>query len=441
MTQDLRDALNHAADQSQPTVYDPSSLWREARRSQRRAQLGAGLSVFSVVVLVVLALVSVNGSDTSAPATPTATAGRAPAVPQTLYEPQGPLERHEGLDIGITAAVFRSDTNGEIAAVSAVDGAYRYLTLPGYDELASLKMLSPALALSPDGSRLAYAWHAGALPEFGSYRRGGVTVVDLVSGQGQTYPVRESGSPSCGALSWSANGRYLVYTCHINPDGGGSRFRAPVQRLDTVTGVQVTVPGLDALSGSAAAVNSDGAVAVPGGETVAVWAPSRGSAVMRVSSAIDITPSYASWLDDGTVVLSGTAPDGISYQVIDVFGGSPEALQAAPGVGGRLVGSVGDDTVSLWTSSPRGASVFTVSRSGTLVKRLTFEGLAPVHEYTIATALLQRPSSNLPAPDWADGRLTRLRAVLPYVIGGVGLLGLTCYFFVALRRRPALADD
>jgi hypothetical protein len=158
------------------------------------------------------------GQDTSpAPATGT----DVPVMPARLYEVPERLAPHlgregyrwhrdvaaEGLAIGTTAAVFPVN-EGAVMAVSALDGTYRGLDLPGFDPAAYFRFDGPPVALSPDGERLAYTWNprvAGELHE--GYLRSGVRIVDLDSGQVTSTRIKDGFGVFAHDFSWSPDGQ------------------------------------------------------------------------------------------------------------------------------------------------------------------------------------------------------------------------------------------
>lgn len=443
MTPDLRDALNEAADLARPTALDPDSLWRESRRSKRRAWALSSLGGLATMLLIALTLLWGLHSTPSPAVTPPAGAQRNPAMPATLYDPRSSdAPQSQSLDIGSTAAVFVPETGGVVSAVSATDGAYRFITLPGYDlRRARIGELNPALALSPDGTHLAYGWHREVTEGSPTNVPGGIRLVDLTTGHITTYAYSVGLSPSCGALSWSPAGRYLVYTCYVHADPStGVGFQAPVERLDTTSGVQVRVATTMFGNGGMAAVNDEGLVAVPREGGLDVWAPNRRPAIQTFHSMIPNLPSYAGWLDDAHVVISGTDTSSVLYQTVHVQSSASRPAQSVPGSAGRLVGSTGPGAVALWVNARRGAALYTYSLDEGLVQRVTFKGLAPIHELTFATELLQRPSSHLPAPSWLEPAPNRVKQVLPYV-AGAGLVLLVGWGVVAKRRWHSFAED
>jgi hypothetical protein len=164
------------------------------------------------VLVMLLAVLAVASHPAGAAAQP-----GGPAVPATVYGVPGngglPLET----DLGVgPASVAVANTSG-VFVVTAHDGAYHRLRLPGYD--ARLYDAGvPGMALSPDGTRLAYAWHAQARPTGEGVIPSGLRVLDLVTGVVRTGPVLDpvdSGPTRLGVLawnlSWAPGSRFVAY--------------------------------------------------------------------------------------------------------------------------------------------------------------------------------------------------------------------------------------
>ena len=147
----------------------------------------------------------------------------------------GGLRLESDLAVGQATAVVTNDT--DVFVVTAADGAYHRLRLPGYDpalhdgslndELEEFDGERPGVALSPDGRRLAYAWHAPIATDVPAWEEdyhvaSGVRVVDLTTG---AFALDDPPSPFQFAphhtfwsvdnldshLRWSSDGRYVVF--------------------------------------------------------------------------------------------------------------------------------------------------------------------------------------------------------------------------------------
>jgi hypothetical protein len=134
------------------------------------------------------------------------------------------LERD--LAVGQATAVVTNAT--DVFVVSAADGAYHRLRLPGYDPALHDGRLHgaerPGVALSPDGRRLAYAWHAPIATDAPAWEESyvvpsGVRVLNLTTG---AFAFEDEAPPYFphhtmwtveldSHLRWSSDGRYVAY--------------------------------------------------------------------------------------------------------------------------------------------------------------------------------------------------------------------------------------
>ena len=106
----------------------------------------------------------------------------------------GSLELETDLAVGAASVAIANPTGAFV--ITAGDGSYHRLDLPGFD--ASVYDVSDVrrtgmvgLSLSPDGSRLAYGWHA-PLPDKTGQEHGfvpsGVRILDLGTGRVRDVP-------------------------------------------------------------------------------------------------------------------------------------------------------------------------------------------------------------------------------------------------------------
>jgi hypothetical protein len=126
------------------------------------------------------------------------------------------LEKNLAIGAASVALANRSD----VFVVTAADGVYHRVRLAGYDA-AQHDPGAPGIALSPDGTKLAYAWHARKAAAGTGSTGAGARVVDLVSGRGHTGPEQGPTSEDRRAwnFAWSPDGRYLVHA--TAPDDSG----------------------------------------------------------------------------------------------------------------------------------------------------------------------------------------------------------------------------
>ena len=122
----------------------------------------------------------------AAPAIATCPSARAsaqpgPALPATVYGVSGtgglPIEP----DLAVGASSVAVANSAGVFVVTAQDGDYHRLRLPGDHAPGLTDSGVPGVALSPDGNRLAYAWHARVTPGDAAVPSG-VRVLDLVTG-------------------------------------------------------------------------------------------------------------------------------------------------------------------------------------------------------------------------------------------------------------------
>ncbi len=223
MSDQLRDLLSRVADDAPAPRPDPT-LWRRARRARTRNR---ALAVGAVAATVtVIATVAVQGQRLSSDPDP------APKPPEHGLTSvhgvvgDGGLRLERDLAVGHATAVVTNAT--DVFVITAADGAYHRLRLPGYDPALHDGRLHdaerPGVALSPDGRRLAYAWHAPIPTDNPAWEESyvvpsGVQVLDLTTG---AFAFEDEVPPYAphhtvwsveldSHLRWSSDGRYVAY--------------------------------------------------------------------------------------------------------------------------------------------------------------------------------------------------------------------------------------
>jgi hypothetical protein len=208
MTDQLRTVLDRIADDAGPGTVDPS-LWgraRHARRVQRRLRVAAAAA--AVVALAGLGLAGTGLVDDEPPAPPVKEQDSdRPAVPSTVFgvPGDGGLDLETDLAVGPASVAIANGTDAFV--VTADDGVYHRLRLPGYDAATYDEELR-GIALSPDGTQLAYGFQ-------GSESRTGLRVLDLTTGTVWTERLWWPGTDPEGYnlhawdLQWSPDGRYV----------------------------------------------------------------------------------------------------------------------------------------------------------------------------------------------------------------------------------------
>jgi hypothetical protein len=216
----LREELARLGETAPVAEVDPQT-WRRARRARIRDQ---ALVLAAVVLLVGIGAVPLVAQHRSEPPA----AGRpAAGVPQHIWLApdrmaargnDGSWIRDEvGGDLAVGRAAAAYVMGGGLPVViGAADGAYHLMDLPGFagnNELTAhgLQGGDLGLTLSPDGTKLAYAY-----AEFGAHAAdrpipSGVRVVDLSTGDVRTVRVPGGEGTLVTDVRWSPSGTWLVW--------------------------------------------------------------------------------------------------------------------------------------------------------------------------------------------------------------------------------------
>ena len=223
MSDQLRDLLSRVADEAPAPRPDPT-LWRRARRARTRNRaLAVGAVAAAVAVIATVAVQAQRLSSDPDPA-PNPPEHRLISVHGVVGD--GGLLLKRDLAVGQATAVVTNDT--DVFVITAADGAYHRLRLPGYDPALHDGSLDdaerPGVALSPDGRRLAYAWHKPLRTDQPPWEESylvpsGVRVLDLTTGTFAFEDEVPGFAPHHtiwsveldSHLRWSSDGRYLAY--------------------------------------------------------------------------------------------------------------------------------------------------------------------------------------------------------------------------------------
>ncbi|MEP6651314.1 MAG: hypothetical protein ABJA74_15600, partial [Lapillicoccus sp.] len=210
MTDQLHDLLSRLADDAVPAGDDEADLWGRGRRARRRerALRASAVAVLATVALVGAIVLGRGPTDAPPPAggrTPTPHDSRGGAL-ATVHGITGDGGLTLETDLAVGPASVAIATRSGAFVVTAADGVYHRLRLPGYDP-AAFDAARPGLALSPDGTKLAYGWGTGA--------RRGTRVLFLRTGRLWRLP---DGPPDVHGLhrptygfTWSPDSRFLGY--------------------------------------------------------------------------------------------------------------------------------------------------------------------------------------------------------------------------------------
>lgn len=228
MTDELRSTLHRIADDVRPLPV-ADDLWQRGRAARRRGQALAIAAVLALIVSVGgFAMLALGGDKEAHVADSEAPGG---AIPSRIEDPGTDRLGETGLAIGRGSVAFISRT-GMPVVIGATDGRYHYL---GVD--APL-----ALALSPDGRRLAWAisdrlhvadLETGDVLEFAHNAGKGAYVTTMFWLSDSTNLVwragRENGQEVAGMLDVSGPSEM--------PVGGHAEFSGPVSPGRDMTAV------------------------------------------------------------------------------------------------------------------------------------------------------------------------------------------------------------
>ena len=217
MTEQLHDLLARIADQSGPGSSDPT-LWVRAQRARRRDRaVRASAAALTAVALAGALAIGLGTRHAPPPANqtpaPHQTGVGIPSTVRGIHGDDG-LDLETDLAVG-PASVAIANQSGAFL-ITAADGVYHRLRLPGFDPSA-FNDNETGLALSPDGTRLAYGWRAAKTTGSTSRPRVGTRVLDLRTGALQKIPnapgyfVDSKVRISTYGYGWSPNGRYLIF--------------------------------------------------------------------------------------------------------------------------------------------------------------------------------------------------------------------------------------
>jgi hypothetical protein len=411
MTTDLRAELIALAE-TQAFAPDPTA-WDRGRRSRRRTRVSRGAAALAVVAVVAGAGALAVRPTATGPAEDVVPDGAIPSV-----IPQADGDVLTDLAIG-RASVAYVDSDSRPVLVDAATGEAHVVELPDFPDAQSFDLYADHrtgtwLALTPDGTRLAYPTTSPVERDPGQFhaQTSWYRTVDLTTGTSELVDLPECGSTPW-AMTWTSDGQIAIDTlgrpsfekqnpgvvsCTVDPSTGDTTSKPLVGVTAPGGGVSATFAGSDVRYADL----EDGPPDVD---------PTVGAVPFVTSSGTDLSHE----------VPAESYPDGA---IVRPIGWADDSL---------LVAGIGDDVVLL-TSPDRPESewvwrtmVSDVPRSQggmsvavDLVPDLTGEpGQELSHDFTASTA----------APDNRSG-------ALPYALGGVMAL-LAGIAFIRMRQKRA----
>jgi hypothetical protein len=460
MTQQLHDELARIGDAAPRVAPSPDlapDLWRRGRRARTRDRLVAAGAVLALVVgLGGLTTAIMGGPAELRPASPSSS---DPGVPSTIHDVPDWLVQHPGNDtnevdwapeldvstdlaVGTAAAVLAVGVDGGNLpmVVTADDGRYVPLHPPGYSDASGLNNFlgeSSALALTEDGTRLAYAWWDPRAP-LDAPMPAGVRVLDLVTGEIDQVALTGGNGIDVDELAFSPDGRYVAWlgmqTRSWTPmSRGGSTMVAGRIDLRDLSSRPVALP---TNNNYPLAVSDGGVVALWNGRTVVLDDEGERTRV-RVATTSPSAWTAPKFSGDGTLLaLSAMDGDLPTLQLPSLRIGSAEV----PTEGGELHSPLGwtrDGELVLGSvpaDSRRLDALELVVDSGTswggVVGTLPASGVSSVE---VATGLMTGadPTVERPAPDWPWS--IERRATVG-VLSGVGVVGVGMFLWTRRRR-------
>ncbi|SEC17892.1 hypothetical protein SAMN04489844_1827 [Nocardioides exalbidus] len=258
MSTDLREELDALAD-TQTFSADPSA-WDRGRRARRNSRLARGAAVLVAVAAIAGAGTLALQPDREARTADTEVPGGA--LPSVIPEPSGDVLT----DVAIgRASVAYVDSDAQPVLVDASTGEAHRVTLPDFPDAQAFDLYTDYLtgswlALSPDGTRLAYPTAVPMERDPGQFfvQTAWYRTVDLTTGQSELVDLPECG-PNPWAMTWTPEGRISivalsrgtfeeepeVVSCTVDPTTGDSTSQPLVGVMAPGAGISATFAGAD----------------------------------------------------------------------------------------------------------------------------------------------------------------------------------------------------
>lgn len=459
----LRDLLEREA-AAAPHVVVPADTWQRGRRRRRTK---AGASVVAAAAVVAGALVGpglLSGADRSV--APAGT-GTGLGLPDHLHAPPERMsdqdtefggwvrdEVRSDLAVGPAAAAWVTP-GGLPVVVDAETGEHHLLDLPDVvsaDRLARSQQGSQwrPVALSPDGTRLAYGYVRAV--DRGRRSSTGIRVVDLRTGEGEwrSELVRGAGIVVT-ELSWSPSGTWVGWQGRETREWTASSIGGSLP-VAGVVGPDVTSGVLEVSWGGAVVARDDAVahVVAPGGITTITACPPNDrprdlcapSTQGWRSVGVDVAPGAGLSPDGSTLALS--TDDGYDLVTLDLGERRPTVgAEGMPDDGPWQVSSLGwvDDGHVLVLRDDNGGSGGVLSivpvdaEDGASVDVGTVDSAVGAPSIAIDLVTLARPTVDRPEPDWPWSEERWMATV-----GSGALLALVLLGLVALVRTSRVGQ-
>jgi hypothetical protein len=457
----LRDDLQELA-RFAPVFAPRDGTWTRGRRARRRDAVLVVASVVIAIVCVGGSLLTIGpASRDPGPATPPGFDGipsHVWSVPERLLRSTDnppadertwdPRVVEADLAVGRGAVAYSEGNLGQLpVVVTAKDGRYHPLDLPGFSPAGIVN--SPTdetvpLALSPDGTRLAYGWW-DPTASLDHPMPSGIRIVDLLTGSIRTITLTGGNGIRLESISWSPDGRWLAWS------GGRTRSWTPMSTNfgDPVAGRVSPAGTVDYLPGRLgnfvpAAISDNGLLAVHDTDRTRVW---NGGSVRTLGREGQADARYAGrWSPSGSTLALTTFGPGAELEFLDASGTrSTSDLGTSPfGTGTDLVQPLGwlDDSAVVLLLSPRLDGGDTAASRLAIATRAGGRNEVELAEVgridprvvglTVATDLMSRnePTISRPEPSWPP---SQERVTATVVLIALAVLALAVA--VLLRRR------
>lgn len=463
MSDQLRDAFRDLAADApdiDATAAGSAQTWRRARQSRRRGVVAVSLAVIAVLIGGVFLAVGLSGVTRPSPAGPVPYDESKLAIPNRIWLPSpfvpgtaasGPIGPLALIGLAPRRTGDFLDDQEALFGVSAATGRYEFIDLPDANG-----GLSAGVALSPDGTKLAYWMSGGHDSPVMQSRFNGYEIYNTVSGviRGHVVPDRYGLAPNW--LSWTPDSGQVVASFgryEINSKAGaGASDAAPVQMWDPITGSVREFPrfttqarpsagpnGVDGFDSRGHLMTLDPAT----GQLITTWLGHAGSVNAAISPDLHRVAYNASQKMEYT--STGSYSAGPPFLATATSGRHPAWLThvlrtQSPST--EVIGWTDDSHVllGLWRSSRSEvlASLEIVTfdvDTGEQNVAIRLMGDSPPWP-SFATDLLRRPLVMGKAP--ADPRDAHL---IPWAVGGIGGICIVALLMIAriraARRRSS----